>query len=74
LGILGNETSGVEIKTEAINGLNPAISIADYASRNGIDLVVINTHGRKGIKRFILGSVTEKVIQESPCPVLVLRP
>jgi nucleotide-binding universal stress UspA family protein len=74
LGILGNETFGVEIKTEAINGLNPAISIADYASRNGIDLVVINTHGRKGIKRFILGSVTEKVIQESPCPVLVLKP
>ena len=74
LGILGNETFGVEIKTEAINGLNPAISIADYASRNGIDLVVINTHGRKGIKRFFLGSVTEKVIQESPCPVLVLKP
>ncbi len=74
LGILGNEASSVEIKTEAINGLNPAISIADYASRNGIDLVVINTHGRKGIKRLFLGSVTEKVIQESPCPVLVLKP
>ncbi|MGE5446256.1 MAG: universal stress protein [Ignavibacteriales bacterium] len=35
---------------------------------------LINTHGRKGIKRLILGSVTEKVIQGSPCAVLALKP
>ncbi len=63
-----------EIKTEAIHGLNTALSIANYASSKNIDLIVINTHGRKGIKRLILGSVTEKVIQESHCSVLALKP
>lgn len=63
-----------EIKTEAIHGLNTALSIANYASSNNIDLTVTNTHGRKGIKRLILGSVTEKVIQESHCSVLALKP
>lgn len=65
---------GVEIDTKVIQAINPAIAISDYASSNGMDLVVINTHGRKGISRLILGSVTEKVIQESSCPVMALKP
>ncbi|MEQ9618823.1 MAG: universal stress protein [Deltaproteobacteria bacterium] len=63
-----------DVRTEVIHGLSPAISIANYASRNGSDLIVINTHGRTGIKRLILGSVTERLIPESPCSVLSLRP
>ncbi|MFI5324091.1 MAG: universal stress protein [Thermodesulfobacteriota bacterium] len=63
-----------EIETEVIHGLSPAISIANYASRNNIDLIVINTHGRTGLKRLILGSVTERIIPESPCSVMALRP
>jgi len=63
-----------EIKTEVIQGLNPALSIVNHASSKNTDLIVINTHGRKGIKRLILGSVTEKVIQESHCSVLALKP
>lgn len=63
-----------EVKTEVIHGLSPAISIANYASKKGSDLIVINTHGRTGIKRLILGSVTERLIPESPCSVLSLRP
>jgi nucleotide-binding universal stress UspA family protein len=39
-----------------------------------IDLVVIGTHGRKGISRFLLGSTTEKLIRSAPCPVLTVRP
>jgi len=64
----------LEISTEVIHGINPAVSLVDYASSNDIDLIVINTHGRKGAKRLFLGSVTEKVIQESPCPVLAIKP
>lgn len=64
----------LEINKEVIHGISPAISIVDYASSKNIDLIVINTHGRKGIKKFILGSVTEKVVQNSPCSVLVLKP
>jgi nucleotide-binding universal stress UspA family protein len=63
-----------EIKTEVIHGLSPAISIANYASKNNMDLIVINTHGRTGLKKLILGSVTERIIPESPCSVLALRP
>jgi nucleotide-binding universal stress UspA family protein len=63
-----------EIKTQVIHGLSPAISIANYASRHETDLIVVNTHARTGLKRLILGSVTERIIQESPCSVLALRP
>lgn len=64
----------IEINSEVIHGISPAISIVDYASSKNFDLIVINTHGRKGIRRFMLGSVTEKVVQNSPCSVLVLKP
>ncbi len=40
----------------------------------GIDLVVIGTHGRKGISHFLLGSTTEKLVRSAPCPVLTVRP
>ncbi|HWP90906.1 MAG TPA: universal stress protein [Thermodesulfobacteriota bacterium] len=71
---LGNKAGEIAFKTEVIQGLNTAISIVDYALRVNTDLIVMNTHGRKGIKKFILGSVTEKVVQEAHCPVLVLKP
>ncbi|MGE5443231.1 MAG: universal stress protein [Ignavibacteriales bacterium] len=73
-GIGDGGTFTLEINTEVIEGISPSVTIVEYASSKNTDLIVMNTHGRKGIKRFILGSITEKVIQESPCPVLALRP
>ena len=64
----------LEINTEVIRGISLSTAIVDYAFNKNVDLIVINTHGRKGVKRFILGSVTEKVIQESTCAVLALKP
>lgn len=52
---------------------NPSSEIIDYAEQNGIDLIVIPSHGRSGISRFLLGSVAERVIRFAPCPVLVVR-
>lgn len=72
-GIRNKEAPKLEINTEVIQGINASIAIVDYASSKNIDLIVINTRGRKGIKK-VLGSVTEKVIQESLCSVLVLKP
>ncbi|HSE84541.1 MAG TPA: universal stress protein [Thermodesulfobacteriota bacterium] len=63
-----------EINTKVLPGMNSAVSIIDYASGNDIDLIVIHTHGRKGFQKFMLGSVTEKIIQELPCAVLTLKP
>lgn len=68
------ETDKLGINTEVIQGISPPMRIVEYATSKNMDLIVINTHGRKGIKKFILGSVTEKVIQESPCAVLALKP
>ncbi len=64
----------ISISTEVIHGVSPGLAIRYYANRNKIDFIMMNTHGRKGIKRIVLGSEAEKVIREAPCPVLVFRP
>ena len=53
---------------------DPASGIVEYADEAGIDLVVIPTHGRTGVSRLFLGSITERVVRESETPVLVVRP
>ncbi|KRT64227.1 MAG: UspA domain protein [Candidatus Dadabacteria bacterium CSP1-2] len=73
-GIHNKEVAKLEINTEVIQGINLSVAIVDYASSKNTDLIVMNTHGRKGIKKFVLGSVAEKVIQEASCAVLALKP
>ena len=48
--------------------------VLDQATKLKPDLIVIGTHGRRGAKRFFLGSVAEGVVRRAPCPVLTLRP
>ena len=48
--------------------------ICKAASEAGANLIVMATHGRRGLGHVILGSVTERVLREAPCPVLVVRP
>lgn len=50
------------------------VEIIDYIKEENIDLVVMGTHGRSGIEHILLGSVAEKVLRRSPCPVLTIRP
>jgi nucleotide-binding universal stress UspA family protein len=50
-----------------------ADAIIDYAAAHDIDFIVMGTHGRRGVRRLLLGSVTEEVIRRSPCPVLTMR-
>jgi nucleotide-binding universal stress UspA family protein len=52
---------------------SPAIEIVDYARKNGIDLIVMGTHGRGAIAHFFMGSVAERVVRMAPCPVLTVR-
>ena len=52
---------------------NPFIEIIRYAKANDIDLIVMGTHGRGPIAHMLLGSVAEKVVRKSPCPVLTVR-
>ena len=52
---------------------HPAKMICQYAREHEIDLLVIGTHGRTGLKHLLLGSVAERVVRVSPCPVLTVR-
>jgi len=66
------DTLGVEYESDLVQG-NPAPSIVEYAERHGHDLIVMPTHGRKGVSRYLVGSVTEKVVRLSSLPVLTAR-
>jgi nucleotide-binding universal stress UspA family protein len=59
--------------TATIKYGSPATEIATYADENGIDLIVMSTHGRSGVTRVLNGSVTEAVIRKAETPVLALR-
>ena len=52
---------------------DPGYRIADFAQRVGAELIVTPSHGRTGLERILVGSVAERVIRLSHCPVLVLR-
>ena len=61
------------IEAAVVNGYPPE-EILNYAERNKIDLIVIGTHGRKGIERILFGSVAEHVVKNSAVPVLTVNP
>jgi nucleotide-binding universal stress UspA family protein len=62
----------VPVEPATVEGA-PAGAIVRYAESAGVDLVVMATHGRTGIDRYLLGSVTEQVVRSSPAPVLTVR-
>ena len=65
-------TIGVDYESDVVQG-NPAPTIVDYAERYDHDLIVMSTHGREGLSRFLIGSVSEKVVRLSSVPVLTAR-
>jgi nucleotide-binding universal stress UspA family protein len=52
---------------------NPANEIVQYAKSEQVDLIVMGTHGRRGVAHLLLGSVAEQVIRSAPCPVVTVR-
>jgi len=63
---------GFSVKTDSRLG-DPAEEIVDYASKNGVDLIVMASHGRTGVARWALGSVAERVFRATCVPVLMVR-
>ena len=59
--------------TPVIKEGSPAKSILDVASEEDVDLIVIGSSGKSGFDRFILGSVSEKVVHTAKCPVLIVH-
>jgi nucleotide-binding universal stress UspA family protein len=59
---------------ETQSAMQAASALAEYADRMGADAIVVNTHGRSGFKRLLLGSFAETLLLESRCPVFVVPP
>lgn len=70
---LARDFPGAQAKGLVATGYAPE-EILKAARENDCDLIVMGTHGRKGIDRIIFGSVAEKVVKTSPVPVLTIRP
>jgi len=64
---------GIAVQIVVVSG-RPAEEILDYANKNQVDLIIMSTHGRSGISRWVLGSVTDKVVRHSVAPVLTISP
>lgn len=65
--------AGIDVHTDVMTG-TPSDAICQYAETNDIDLLVMGTHGRSGVKRYVLGSVAESVVRRSDPPVITVRP
>jgi len=62
----------LELETTVAEG-DPAEAILNTAAARKSDLIVMSTHGYSGVTRWIMGSVTERVLSNAPCPVLIIR-
>ncbi len=65
---LGDELSGIDVQRVLVEG-DPARRIIEYAHEREMDLIVVPTHGYGPFRRFILGSVTAKILHDADCPV-----
>lgn len=63
----------LKIDTAVVTG-SPAQGILEYVEANQVDLIVMATHGRTGIRRWVYGSVTEKCLHNTACAMLIVRP
>lgn len=70
---IAKEIGGVPVTKVVRTGV-AFVEIVGYVRAENIDLVVMGTHGRGGLEHILLGSVAEKVVRRSPCPVLTIRP
>jgi nucleotide-binding universal stress UspA family protein len=68
----GVQEAGVEVETHAREG-DPADAILDVAEEQHADLIVVGNKGMTGAKRFLLGSVPNKVSHHAPCSVMIIR-
>lgn len=66
------DAAGITTETALRDG-TPDRAIVEYANEEGIDLIIMGTHGRRGLERYLLGSVTERVVRRAETPVLTVR-
>ena len=72
--VIAKKAHVVNMATDTlINVFSVADAIISYAERNNVDLIVMGTKGRTGVKKLLLGSVASNVVSHAKCPVLVVR-
>jgi nucleotide-binding universal stress UspA family protein len=69
----GAALSGADVESKVLLGA-PADALIDHGEEQGVDLVVMASHGRGGIARVTLGSVADRMVSQSPAPVYLVRP
>lgn len=67
------KAAGVSCQGHTVEALHPWEAIIDHAVKSGCDLIVMASHGRRGVAALLLGSETQKVLTHSTLPVLVVR-
>ena len=72
-GLTRASAAGVGCKSHTVEALHPWEAILDHAKQQGCDLIVMASHGRKGVSALLLGSETSRVLTHSPLPVLVVK-
>jgi nucleotide-binding universal stress UspA family protein len=65
--------AGMDCSASTVEALHPWEAITDYAKAQGCDLVVMASHGRRGVSALLLGSETQKVLTHSTVPILVVK-
>ena len=71
--LIAASLAGVPMKVVNPQGVAPDTGIIQQAIKNEVDLIIVGSYGRTGLKKLLMGSVTERVIGGSPCPVLVVK-
>jgi nucleotide-binding universal stress UspA family protein len=67
------DAAGIVCEAHTVDALHPWEAIIEHADRMGCDLVVMASHGRRGVSALLLGSETQKVLTHSKIPVLIVR-
>ena len=65
--------AGLEVQRAVRRGVSAAPEIVDYAVDQGVDMIVMATHGRRGLRKLALGSVAQEVVRHAACPVFTVR-
>ena len=68
---IGDAGLGLKMR-QVVDAGQPFGAIVDCAEKEGVDLIVMSSHGRSGLSRMLIGSVTDKILRGSPCPILVV--
>jgi nucleotide-binding universal stress UspA family protein len=68
---LADSVKGLRVREKVVGG-QAFGAIVDCAESERVDLIVMSSHGRSGLSRMLIGSVTDKVVRRAPCPVLVV--